>query len=127
MFYLAHDRLDEARAVVSEQAGCHEIGGRVSDNPAVKNAFAWEALTCEPADLQDPEAALVFALAAVELGEWQDPDVMDTLALAYHRTGDNAKAVEVESKALDLIDEEDTARRAPFEEALATYRSALED
>ncbi len=25
-------------------------------------------------------------------------------------------------KALDLIDEEDTARRAPFEEALATYR-----
>ncbi len=63
--------------------------------PASKNAFAWEALTCEPADLQDPGAALVFALAAVELGEWQDPDVMDTLALAYHRTGDNARAVEV--------------------------------
>jgi hypothetical protein len=77
--------------------------------------------------MQDPEAALVFALAAVELGEWQDPDVMDTLALAYHRTGDNTRAVEVEERALALIDEEDTARRAPFEEALETYRSAANE
>jgi hypothetical protein len=52
---------------------------------------------------------------------------MDTLALAYHRTGDNVRAVEVEEKALELIDEEDTARRKPFEEALETYRNARED
>ena len=122
--YTRHGRTDEARSVVSEQLAALRTAAEASDQPGPKNAYAWEALTCEPADLQDPEAALIFALAAVELGEWQDPDVMDTLALAHHRTGDNARAVEVEEMALELIDEEDAARRAPFEEALATYRSA---
>jgi serine/threonine protein kinase/tetratricopeptide (TPR) repeat protein len=126
-FYMAHDRVDEARPVVVEQLAAMRTAAETSDDPAAKNAFAWEALTCEPADLQDPEAALIFALAAVELGEWKDPDVMDTLALAHHRTGNNAKAVEVEMKALELIPEEDTARREPFESAMAEYRSAIED
>jgi len=123
-FYMGHDRLEEARLVVADQLAAMRSAAESSDDPVVKNAFAWEALTCEPADLQDPEAAVVFALAAVELGGWQDPDLMDTLALAYHRTGDNVRAVEVEEKALELIDEEDTARREPFEAALAKYRSA---
>ena len=113
--------------VVVDQLSALRAAALASDQPGPKNAYAWEALTCEPADLQDPEAALVFALEAVELGEWRDPDVMDTLALAYHRVGDNKRAVEVEEKALDLIDEEDAARRAPFVEALETYRSNLED
>jgi len=126
-FYLAHDRVDEARPVVAGRLAAMRSSAETSEDPAVKNAYAWEALSCEPADLQDPEAALVFALAAAELGDWSDPDVMDTLALAYHRTGDNAKAVEVEEKALALIDEEDTARRAPFEEAIETYRSAVKE
>ena len=126
-FYLAHDRVDEARPVVVKQLAAMRTAAETSDDPAAKNAFAWEALTCEPADLQNPEAALVLALEAVELGQWQDPDVMDTLALAYHRTGDNANAVEVETKALELIPVEDTARREPFESALAEYRSAIED
>ena len=123
-FYMGHDRLEEARLVVADQLSALRAAALASDQPGPKNAYAWEALTCEPADLQDPEAALVFALAAVELGEWQDPDVMDTLALAYHRTGDNVRAVDVEEKALELIDEEDAARREPFEAALKTYRSA---
>jgi eukaryotic-like serine/threonine-protein kinase len=126
-FYMGHDRLGQARQVVADQLSALRTAAMASDQPGPKNAYAWEALTCEPADLQDPEAALVFALAAVELGEWKDPDVMDTLALAYHRTGDNGRAVEVEEKALDLIDEEDAARREPFETALATYRSASEE
>ncbi len=125
--YMTHDREDDARAVVAEQLEALRVVAEASEDPGPKNAFAWEALTCEPADLQDPGAALVFALEAVELGEWQDPDVMDTLALAYHRTGDSARAVEVELRALELIDEADAARRAPFVEALATYRSNLED
>ncbi len=125
--YMTHDREDDARAVVTEQLEALRVAAEASEDPGPKNAFAWEALTCEPADLQDPEDALLFALDAVELGDWQDPDVMDTLALAYHRTGDNVRAVEVEEKALELIDEEDASRREPFEEALETYRSALGD
>jgi tetratricopeptide (TPR) repeat protein len=126
-FYAKSDRMDEARAVISDQLSALRAAAEASSEPGPKNAYAWEALTCESADLQDPEDALVFALEAVELGQWQDLDVMDTLALAYHRTGNNAKAVEVEMKALDLIPEVDTARREPFESALAEYRSAIED
>ena len=113
--------------VVVDQLSALRAAALASDQPGPKNAYAWEALTCEPADLQDPDAALVFALEAVELGEWGDPDVMDTLALAYHRTGANIKAVEVEERALALIDEGDAARREPFEDALEEYRSALEN
>ena len=82
-------------------------------------------MTCEPADLRDPDGALVFALEAVELGEWKDPDVIDTLALAYHRTGDTERAIEVEIRALELIPEDDTARREPFEATIAEYRASL--
>ena len=124
-FYLAHDRLDEARTVVSQGLSAMRAAAENSDESGPKNAYAWEALTCEPSDLQDPEAALVFALEAVELGQWRDPDVIDTLALAYHRTGDTAKAIEVESQALDLIPEEDAARREPFEATIAEYQAAL--
>ncbi len=125
--YMAHLRMDEARAVITEQLSAMRNAAESSDDPDVKNAFAWEALTCEPADLQNPESALAYALEAAELGGWQDPGVLDTLALAYHRTGDNARAVEIESQALDLIPVEDAAQREPFETALAEYREALEN
>lgn len=124
-FYVAHDRMEEARLVVSDQLSALRDAAEASDEPGPKNAYAWEALTCEPADLQDPDGALVFALEAVELGEWHDPDVIDTLALAYHRTGDTERAIEVESRTLDLIPEDDTARREAFEATIAEYRAAL--
>jgi serine/threonine protein kinase/tetratricopeptide (TPR) repeat protein len=123
-FYLAHDRMDEARAVVKAQMSALRGAAEASDDPEVKMTFAVEALSCEPVDLQDPEGALAFALEAAELGAWQNPDVLDTLAAAYHRTGDAARAVEVAGRALDLIPKDDTARREPLEAALTEYREA---
>jgi hypothetical protein len=123
-FYLAHDRMDEARAVVKAQMSALRGAAEASDDPEVKMTFAVEALSCEPVDLQDPESALAFALEAAELGAWQNPDVLDTLAAAYHRTGDAARAVEVAGRALDLIPKDDTARREPLEAALTEYREA---
>jgi len=124
-FYLKHDRTDDVRAVVSDQLSALRAAAEATDEPGPKNTYAWEALTCEPADLQDPESALVFAVEAVELGNWQDPDVIDTLALAYHRTGDTAKAIEVANRALDLIPEEDVARRESFAATIAEFQEAL--
>ncbi len=126
-FYRSHDRMAEARAVVADQLTALRDAATASNLPGPKNAFAWEALTCEPADLQEPAAALSFALAAAELGQWRDPDVLDTLALAYHSTGDQVRAVEIASRALDLIPAEDRVRRQPFEATLARYREALAD
>jgi serine/threonine protein kinase/tetratricopeptide (TPR) repeat protein len=124
-FFRAHDRMDEARTVVSDNLAALRAAAEASDQPGPKNAFAWEALMCEPTDLQDPEEALTFALEAAELETWKNPDVLDTLALAYHRTGDTARAVEVELRALALIPEDDAAKREPFETTLAGYRAAL--
>ncbi len=126
-FYAVHDRPDESRSVVAEQLEALRTAAEASDEPGPKNAFAWEALTCEPADLQDPDAALAFALEAAELGGRRDPDVLDTLALAHDRTGDHARAVEVQMQAVELVGEEDSARREAFEQALARYRSAVEN
>jgi serine/threonine protein kinase/tetratricopeptide (TPR) repeat protein len=126
-FYTAHDRPDAARSVVVEQLAALRAAAEAADEPGAKNAFAWEALTCEPADLQDPEAALAFALEAAELGRRQDPDVLDTLALAHHRNGDHARAVEVQTEALELVENGDATRREAFEQALASYRDALGD
>lgn len=124
-FYRAHDREADARGVVVEQLEALRAAAEASDEAAPKNAFAWEALTCEPADLRDPAAALELAQEAAELTEWRDPDILDTLALAHHLTGDHARAVEVMNRALDQIPADDAARREPFEQALARYRAAL--
>ncbi|HSL16404.1 MAG TPA: serine/threonine-protein kinase [Methylomirabilota bacterium] len=126
-FYTAHGRPDDARSVAVEQLEALRAAAEASDEPGPKNAFAWEALTCEPADLQDPDAALAFAREAAELGNRQDPDVLDTLALAHHRTGDHARAVEVQTQALELVGDDDLTRREACEQALEAYRSALED
>jgi serine/threonine protein kinase/Tfp pilus assembly protein PilF len=123
-FYTAHDRPDDAAAVVVAQLEALRAAAETSDEPGPKNAFAWEALTCEPAELQDPQSALVFALQAAELGNRQDADVLDTLALAHHRTGNHARAVEVQMEALELVGEGDAGRREAFEQALENYRSA---
>ena len=47
-----------------------------------KNTIAWVLLTCEPSDLQDPQAALKFALEAVTQSDRKEPSILDTLALA---------------------------------------------
>jgi len=125
--YLVHGREADARPVVAEQLEVLRAAADASDDAAPKDAFAWNALTCEPADLRDPAAALELALEAAEISGRRDPDILHTLALAHHRTGDHAQAVDVVRQALDQIPADDTARREPLEEALARYRADLAD
>jgi tetratricopeptide (TPR) repeat protein len=67
--------------------------------PALRNC-ALELLTCEPADLRDPRAALPFAERAAALDGRQDPDILDTLALAYELNGDLDRAIETQRDAI---------------------------
>lgn len=83
------------------------------------NDYAMILLTCEPSDLQNPKEALRFAVAACEHSNHEDPDWLDTLALAYHRTGQTAKAIETQKKAIACLGERPV--RASFEERLAEY------
>jgi non-specific serine/threonine protein kinase/serine/threonine-protein kinase len=67
------------------------------------NEYAWPLLTCEPADLRDPAAALRYAKLAAERTLENDPNILKTLARAYHLTGDHARAAETARKALSLL------------------------
>ena len=81
-------------------------------------------LTCEPADLRDPETALRLARDACDMTDNANPGYLDTLALAQHLTGDTPAAIETEKKALSLLPA-DAPGRGKYEAALARFEAAL--
>ncbi len=91
------------------------------------NEYASLLLTCEPNDLRDPKAALPIALTANELTDHQNPVYLDTLSLAYHLTGDTAKAIVNQKEAIALLPRGESSLRADVEAALAKFEAALED
>ena len=83
-------------------------------------------LTCEPADLRDPETALRLARDACDMTDNANPGYLDTLALAQHLTGDTPAAIETEKKALSLLPP-DAPGRGDYEAALARFEAALKE
>ncbi len=88
------------------------------------NEYAWYLLTCELEDLRDPQAALPVAKRAVEMSAGEDVAILDTLALAYSMTGDTAKAIETQEKAVLLLPPGESLLRTGLEANLAKYRQA---
>jgi len=80
-----------------------EVAERPGASHWVLNDYAWLLLTAEPEALRDPEAALEIALRANEMSGYRWSEQLYTLAVAYYRTGDRAKATETEQKARDLF------------------------
>ncbi len=115
---LARQRLETLRRLI-------ERGG---ERPQVLNDYARDLLTIEAPDLRDPAAALPLAERACALadergtyGRW---NYLDTLAMAQHRTGDTAKAIETQKRALSLIPPDYLSQRKEMEERLAEYEAA---
>jgi non-specific serine/threonine protein kinase/serine/threonine-protein kinase len=124
LLYEVQRRFGEARPFVSELLAIYrEEAERAEAKGQAKNAYAWWALTCEPSDLREPESALRFALEANEMTGFRNATYLDTLALAYHLTGDTERAIETQSKAISLLPED--ADRSEYEERLAEFESAL--
>ena len=67
------------------------------------NEYADALLKVEWPDLRDPARALQLARNAVASSNRRNPFFLDTLAWAYFRTGDAAKAAETEREALRLL------------------------
>jgi len=87
---LVADRLDRLKRAAE----------RPDADAAALHAYAWELLTCEPADLRGPEAALPVAQQAADLDGGNDASILDTLALALQMTGDLDQAIEIQQQAV---------------------------
>jgi len=119
------NRRDVARPLIDEQIRVGRKAADASDaHPLVLNLIAMLLLTAEPVELRDPAAALAYAKRAVQKTGSKVDDYMDTLALAYHLTGDYQKAVETEEKAITLLPPGNSPARAEFVANLARFRRA---
>lgn len=120
-------KMDELRQLNSERLSMLRARSEAGDASAGDlNEYAWPLLTIEPEDLRDPDAALEFARRANDLTNYDNPLYLDTLALAYHMTGDTAGALETQQEALSLLTEDQESYRPEMEANLAKYVAALE-
>jgi thiol-disulfide isomerase/thioredoxin len=112
---------DKAAAYAEQLAG-----KQFADNAMMLNNVAW--MLIDPDAGREPtekaaKTSLILAKKAVELAG-DEPGHLDTLALAYYRTGDTAKALEVQEKAVRLAgDDVDAAMK----DRLEMYRKAAKD
>jgi spermidine synthase len=70
------------------------------DDAGVHNTLAWILATWPP--VRDPRAAIVHAERAVELADYPDASILDTLATAYASAQRFERAVATAEQALDL-------------------------
>ena len=93
----AHDASQEALRLLQITAEKPGAG------PLEWNEYADALLKAESPELRNPPKALQLAENAVSSTKRRNPFFLDTLAWAYFRNGDSAKAVETEREALRLV------------------------
>ncbi len=125
--YNKQGRIDEARPYTAELISILERAVQQGADANALNNYAWLLLTCEPSDLRDPKAALPVAIEANEMTDHENPAYLDTLALAYHLTGDTARAVENQKKAIALLPPGEPSTRAELQARLAEFEAVLKD
>lgn len=93
----AHDAAREAMQLLAKTAEKPEAG------PIEWNEYADALLKVDWPDLLQPAKALSLAQKAADATGRGNPFILDTLAWAYFRSGDAAKAVQAEQAALRLL------------------------
>ncbi len=83
-----------------------EIFAASKDNPMMLNQLAWFVLDDGRVKDRDIPFALEVAKQAVTASKAEDGAILDTLARAYWESGDKAKAIEWQKKAVESADEE---------------------
>jgi tetratricopeptide (TPR) repeat protein len=96
---------------------------RSGAEPSSKNSYAWTLLQM-PAELRDAQAALRIALEAAEATERKNAAFLDTLALAYYRTGRTEEAARTQAEAIALLPPGPSRLRDQLQESLARYERA---
>jgi len=73
------------------------------DNPDGYKGRAWIRATCPNDKYRDGAKAIEEATQACELSEWEDENILDTLAAAYAEAGQFDKAIDWQQKAIDTL------------------------
>lgn len=95
------ERREDQRALLEARlAAC-------PDDPALANALAWLLATAPDAALRDGARAVRLATGAVEASGDAHPGYVDTLAAAYAETGDFARALATQQRALAMVEGRD--------------------
>lgn len=83
------------------------------------NNLAWLLATAEEPSIRDGRRAVELAIKACALSRCQDAYLFDTMAAAYARIGDFAKAIEWQEKAIAKAEQ---ARDSATKERMQRYR-----
>jgi tetratricopeptide (TPR) repeat protein len=114
-------------ALADDRAKTDQIGGKIfkllGDDWNALNDFAWALLTEDPFRGNHTKLARKVARTSNELTDFGSWAALDTLALAEFESGNVAKALELEKKALKLA--EGTGREPEIEAALERFKKGL--
>lgn len=98
------------------------VDGALKDEANQLNGIAWLIVDPEAKrEKRDYKLALKAALRANELTKGKEPNVLDTLARAYFGSGDTAKAIEFQTKAVELAKDNPDAQKE-LQERLDEYK-----
>jgi tetratricopeptide (TPR) repeat protein len=96
---LAEEKLDGAKA----SPVAKKLGELLKEDADSLNDLAWTILDTEGLKNRDLDLALDLAKKANELTQGQSGEILDTLARAYFEKGDLDKAVELQTKAVEKM------------------------
>jgi tetratricopeptide (TPR) repeat protein len=88
------------------------------------NNLAWFLAANRETAIHNPDKAIRLAQQACELTNYKEPQLLDTLAVAYASAGDFSKAIETAEKALELCQspEQNTLKKG-IESRLVLYKA----
>ncbi|MEZ6036342.1 MAG: tetratricopeptide repeat protein [Planctomycetota bacterium] len=128
--YAQLDRRDEALALQRELLEATSKAAKHAAAPTMlKNQVAQTLVTHRFEELQDPALALELATAACARAEKRRESslwaCLDTLALAQHRTGDDAAAAATMQRALELAPADaDASEKERMQRQLSEFKAA---
>ena len=111
-------KADEAYTL-GRALACQHFKGKAEE----LNALAWTAIDHEAASERCVKFGLSLAEEAAALSGWKDPMILDTLAVAAFKSGDRARAIEVQTKAIGLLSEDDRNRES-YVKQLEMFKAA---
>lgn len=112
----------QAKKYDEAYAAADQLAEFAKDDAQQLNALAWFIVDNQNVGQRDLDRAAKYATRAVEASESKNSAILDTLARIHFDKGDVAKAVEVQTKALEVASD---AEKAELQPALDKYKAAL--